>query len=90
MTAIIEDTDIDWMTILDFESDMACEGKDECDKPVEWKMTNTCCNASFLICTPCKVDFDEWLEAAKDVEIECTPCGFQAIGKNFPQVAFRV
>ncbi len=79
MTEVIENTDIDWHLIIDFESDMCCEaGKvklPDCSKPVEWKLVTRCCAGSLLICDSHKVENIKFYERYSETLIKCRFCG---------------
>lgn len=80
MTELIENTDIDWQLIIDFESEMCCEagsidnGLDDCDKPVEWKVITKCCHGSVLICNDHKVFDEKRLDARSNLIMHCVFC----------------
>lgn len=52
MTTTLGETDVDWLELIDFDTDIACEDvSGDCDLAVEWKVTSTCCGTSNLLCT---------------------------------------
>lgn len=49
MTQTLNETDTDWLTLIDWEEELSCV-IENCDNPPEWKVSVRCCGASALMC----------------------------------------
>lgn len=72
MTAVIEEVNIDPLTLIDFELEAPCENADQCGGSAEWKFVRSCCGEQNLTCTECKVWVLDWLSRQKNVR--CFVC----------------
>jgi hypothetical protein len=72
------DTNIDEEVLLfhDFEFETPCESTDGCDNTAEWRLVRKCCGWVSLLCDPCKVADENWLDAWGMLGgVDCTECG---------------
>lgn len=78
--------DVDWITVFDFDSDIACENvKANCDNKAEWRYVLRCCGTVYLICTPCKNRSMRWFKMCEKTKatVTCTTCGYESKAKDF-------
>lgn len=75
MTQIIEE--VDWATLIDFESDVVCEAIIECNKSAVWRIRLSCCGYSHLLCDNCVKELEGWLAETESIGkiAICEPCG---------------
>lgn len=81
MQDTLTQSDTDWLTLIDFESETACEAgiggtMEDCDNPAEWRITVSCCGKSLLVCDYHNQQNINWTEAADrlNATIECLFC----------------
>lgn len=75
MTAIHEETDVDWFAVLDFEHELTCEtDRKECSNKAEWAARTRCCGKLYLVCDPCKILAIEVIARHKNDLLTCIAC----------------
>jgi hypothetical protein len=73
MTQIIEETDLDWLTLIDYEAEVPCESTLNCSQTAVWKCRTACCGTVFLMCDKCVIDLEKFLDAIPGAT--CMACG---------------
>ena len=73
MTATIteQEVDTDWITVLDFDHAIPCDGED--DHTAVWKIVTSCCGKNIFMC---QEHMDRLLEAFTDPYIFFMDCEF--------------
>ena len=74
MTEVLGETDVDWLTLIDYELEKPCETKRGCDKVAEWRFILKCCGGSIFFCTQHKEFEVQWVIRHSGQVVNCLKC----------------
>lgn len=90
MTEVLGETDLDWLTLIDYELEKPCEAKQVCDKTAEWKFVVKCCGFELFFCVFHKENEIAFVANNSKNRIWCKACGFNHGADNLVEDVYDI